>query len=415
MESSGHDKGYDRVAGVERVRYMDKEILKNKALSLPIFYSEDKCENVLLNKIGQYFDLLYRDNSCSVFTREAVDTFKKKIKKMFQEYYLGHQNKAYEQFKSALDYLIKDIGLVTSLLPKESLYRARLNDTNQDYRDEEMFHIKYDLRSKVKTQRFSFPGLPCLYLGTSSYVCWLELNRPSFDQFQVATIKQKDLNCDHEVIDLCIHPLSFYNELIDREKGNATEHQNLCLESYLKWWPVMACCSVAVKNEDDPFKPEYIFPQFMLQYLLEERNEFVGIKYMSIKAGRISMRQYETDFRTYTNYVIPTKSEKETEKGFCRILSEQFEIAKNISGRELQVVSDMARENGITWHIIGEDDKKQPLDLARIYGTNDTEYSYEKSIFRRIENILDTDGEKLNQILKKPQLGFEIDKAISAE
>ena len=42
----------------------------------------------------------------------------------------------------------------------------------------EMFHIKYELRGKVQTQRCSFPGLPCLYLGCSSYVCWLELNRP---------------------------------------------------------------------------------------------------------------------------------------------------------------------------------------------------------------------------------------------
>ena len=78
-----------------------------------------------------------------------------------------------------------------------------------------MFHIKYSLRSKVKTQRFSFPGLPCLYLGASSYVCWLELNRPAFDKFQVATIKQKSTD-DYNVIDLCVHPYSFYNELLDR-------------------------------------------------------------------------------------------------------------------------------------------------------------------------------------------------------
>ena len=177
----------------------------------------------------------------------------------------------------------------------------------------------------------------------------------------------------------------------------------------------MACCSIAVKNEDDPFKPEYIFPQFMLQYLLEERDEFVGIKYMSIKAGRISMKQYETDYRTYTNYVIPIRSEKATESGFCRTLTEQFKVANNISGKELQVVSDMIRENGIVWNVIGEDDEeKAPLDSAIIYGTNDTEYSYEKSIFRRIENILDTDSGELNEMLNKPKLGIELDTRIYA-
>lgn len=383
---------------------MDKNILKDKALSLPIMYTEGSCEETLLNRLGLYFDLLYRDKSCSVFTREAIDKFKKKIREMFQEYYFGHQNRAYAVFKEALEYETQGMNLVTSVLPKESLYRARRNDGNQDYKDDEMFHIRYDLRSKVQTQRFSFPGLPCLYLGTSSYVCWLELNRPSFEQFQVATIKQQELNRDYKVIDLCIHPFSFFNELEARERGEISGHQDLSLEQYLRWWPIMACCSVAVKNEDDPFKPEYIFPQFMIQYLLEERSDLVGIRYMSIKAGRISMRQYETDYRTYTNFVIPTRSDKPNDKGFCKILTNQFKIAKNISGKELQVVSDMVRENGLVWHEIGEEDKKTPLDLAKIYGTNDTEYSYERSIFRRIENIVDTDGDELNRMLNKPSI-----------
>ncbi len=379
---------------------MNKDILKRKELSLPIMYTAGSCEKVLLEHLNAYFELLYKDHFSNVFTRETINIFIGKIRKMFEEYYLGHQYKAYKIFKEAVEYEIHDMSLVTAIMPKEAVYRARGNSGDQDYKNDEMFHIKYELRTKVQTQRFSFPGLPCLYVGASSYVCWLELNRPQFDKFQVATIKQKDASKDYKIIDLCIHPLSFYTEIVRRENGENTEHEDLTIEQYLKWWPIMACCSVAVKNEDDPFKPEYIFPQFMLQYLLEEREDLIGIKYISIKAGRISMKQYETDYRTYTNYVIPVRSAEPTEDGFCKLLKEQFYISKNISGKELEIVSDMIRENGLSWGKIGEEVKKRPLDEAKIYGTNDTEYSYEKSIFRRIEHILDTDDE-LEKILNK--------------
>ena len=37
---------------------------------------------------------------------------------------------------------------------------------------QEMLHIPLNQRDKVTTQRFSVPGTPCLYLGTSSYNIW---------------------------------------------------------------------------------------------------------------------------------------------------------------------------------------------------------------------------------------------------
>lgn len=379
---------------------MDKEILKAKELSLPIMYSEGTCEQVLLKCLEDYFELLYSNKWGTVSTREKINNFNKSVKKMFEEYYLGHQNKAYQYFKKALLYDTDGTGLITSVLPKESLYRARNNKGIQDYNNNEMFHIKYDSRGKVKTQRFSFPGLPCLYLGGSSYVCWLELNRPSFDQFQVATIRQNDIRKDLKVIDLSIHPLSFYNELNNSSNEIKTNHPNLSVDDYLRWWPIMACCSVAAKNEEDPFKPEYIFPQFMLQYLLEEEDEIVGIKYISIKAGRVSMKQYETNYRTYTNYVIPSRNLNTTENGFCKTLSSQFSIFKNISGKELQVVSDMVRESGVIWHGISDQETDESLDSAVIYGSNNTSYAYEKSIFRRIEKILDTDDKTIDKMIK---------------
>lgn len=68
-------------------------------------------------------------------------------------------------------------------------YKARVSDFITNYSAYDMLHISFSERDKIKTQRFSVPGLPCIYLGTSSYVCWLELNKPSDEKFNVYAFK----------------------------------------------------------------------------------------------------------------------------------------------------------------------------------------------------------------------------------
>lgn len=369
---------------------IDKEILKEDGMSLPIEYDFGNCEQAICKRLKIFEDLL-KNYSVDKELINLVGMFHDNLEKMYKEYYLGHQNKAYQAFKKALSEQMRGIDIVTTVLPKESLYRARKNVGNSDYKNTEMFHIKYELRGKVQTQRFSFPGLPCLYLGASSYVCWLELNRPQFDQFQVATVRQKNENKDFKVIDLCIHPLTYYKELKQYEEKIDTEHNALDMKKYLQWWPIMAACSIAVKNEEDSFKPEYIFPQFMLQYLLEELNdtECIGIKYISIKAGKVSKKQYESDYRTFTNYVIPIRTSEANEKGFCKFLEKEFSVVRNYSGRELQVLTDSIRESG--WDF-GDEDEKSQSEEVKLFGTNDMSYLYSKSIFGRIEVILENEN-----------------------
>lgn len=369
---------------------MNKDILLEEVMLLPIEYDKGTCEETIHNRLGAFEDLLIKYSADDSIV-DLVRLFRNNLKEMYIEYYLGHQNKAYQAFKKALSIQLSGINIVTSKLPKESLYRARRNEGNSDYKNNEMFHIKYSLRGKVQTQRFSFPGLPCLYLGGSSYVCWLELNRPQFDQFQVATIRQKNESKDFKVIDLCIHPLTFFKELQECEKNS--DCCALDIIKYLQWWPIMAACSISVKNEDDSFKPEYIFPQFMLQYLLEEIDdeECIGIKYISIKAGKISKKQYESDYRTYTNYVIPIRTYFENGDGFCSFLEDEFGVVRNYSGRELQVLTDSIRESGTMWIDFEEDMEKYPLKETKLYGTNNMSYLYSKSIFYRIETVLENE------------------------
>ncbi len=371
---------------------VSKEILRERCLLLPVEYNRGSCEDAIDKRLNEYEKLL-REYSVDERIIKSTDIYRNHINEMYHEYYLGHQNKAYAIFSKAFLKQTQNYNeMFTSILPKGSLYRARINDTTDDFKDEEMFHINYKQRGKVKPERFSLSGVPCLYLGGSSYVCWLELNRPQFDQFQVALISQQYKEKDLKVIDLCKYPLIFYKELKEEEKENSSEQQEEKILKYLQWWPIMATCLIAVKNQVDYFKPEYIFSEFLLQYLLEETtvNDYIGIKYMSIKAGKVSKKQYESEPKLYTNYVIPVRSFEGTKEGFCTILTKEFCVTRNCSGKELQVLTDFSKPKGLTWQLLDDLDrnKDQYKGQVALYGSNGKPYLYSETIFSRIEDVL---------------------------
>ncbi|WP_293880615.1 MULTISPECIES: hypothetical protein [unclassified Sphingobacterium] len=63
-----------------------------------------------------------------------------------------------------------------------NLFRLRVINQNYPLSKEDLFHIPFDKRSLVSTQRFSISGLPSLYLANSIYVAWEEMKRPSMNE-----------------------------------------------------------------------------------------------------------------------------------------------------------------------------------------------------------------------------------------
>ena len=363
------------------------DILINEALEIPVVYDEQNGYTFgIINVLNNYIEAL-RINSISSQIISKVTNFKNTCEKMYDDYFLGHHNESYENFKKAIEDLINNELLITDLT-ETNFYRARYNTGNHDFKENEMYHIPFDMRGKVKTQRYSFPGLPCLYLGASTYACWLELNRPTIDAFQVALINMENSGSSLKVIDLSLFPTALYYSL---QNGQPT----LSLDDYLLLWPIIALCSVTVIHEDDDFKPEYIFPQFMLEYVLTMNNtkdyELIGIKYSSIKAAQISSKQYSEDWRTYTNYVFPVRSFIVNSSSECPYLHKYFKITNNYSGKELQILTDIVRKSNIVWESFDNNKSlsNNPLDDAQIYTTDSKTFKYSKSIFRRIEQVLE--------------------------
>src|SRR5208283_3256688 len=85
-------------------------------------------------------------------------------------------------------------------------------------------------------------------------------------------------------------------------------------------WPLIAACSVRVKYPDNPFIPEYVLSQLLLQWIRNESN-FDGIRYFS---SRIS--QYVDSPEPAANYVFPVRTKPPT--GFCEGLSSKFVLSR---------------------------------------------------------------------------------------
>jgi hypothetical protein len=242
--------------------------------------------------------------------------FVKGLKETIDLYYNGYPESAFKLFKTTIDKRIvglKNMLKVEEYVENNNFFRIRKLNDNNHLLPESFFHIPFELRGKVTTQRFSIPGFPSLYLGKTVYICWEELNRPNINEFHSIRLKS---TVPITYIDLA--PPYFDTNL----------HQSRYYK-YLMTWPLIFLCSIRVKNKDDIFKPEYIIPQLLLQYI-RENERIDGIRYWSTH-----VEQNPTNFRgEFYNLVLPVKENKD--KGLCRSLCKKFQTTEIVSWQQLE-------------------------------------------------------------------------------
>lgn len=185
---------------------------------------------------------------------------------------------------------------VENKLPKNTeLFRMRYSNSRYLYNKMEMSHIPFNQRNKVSNQRYSLSGFPCLYLGSSLYVCWEELNRPGFEDANSALfINKREL------------------KLLDLRFPD-----NIESVSSLAKFLLAACCSVKSSSASDTFKAEYVIPQAVLHSLVKYNNEnnvknrYDGIIYTSSTYWN-NDRLWD-DINLFINIVIPAVYTSESE------------------------------------------------------------------------------------------------------
>lgn len=355
-----------------------KELLSNDIFNLPITNDTSKPFDLFIEDFfSKYLKLINKlDNPITLRDENHTISYMdigvnqnilvKGLIKTIECYYNGFTYEAFKIFQETINSKeYKNISkiLKRTIIPKsESFYRIRKRENNHSFNKKEMFHIPFEMRGIVPTQRFSIPGFPSLYLGNTLYLCWEELNRPQIDSFQAIRLENtKELT----LIDLTTPP--------NEESDNISND----MYRYFMIWPLIACCSIKVKNESDIFKPEYIIPQLLLQYIRND-DKLDGIIYNSThltsKSAKVNNK--------LSNFVFPIKTNKKI--GHCPELVKLFNSTEILSWQLYQLTQ------GGTMTLYNADeldyiDKKIP-HLELIPGKT---LSYSNSILGKLEYQLD--------------------------
>lgn len=251
-----------------------------------------------------YQEIVKNNSNDALFFAEVVANIYV-LNRVVSSYYQGKRSTAYTQLKKLLNKYEKKSIFVE--IPSDAIfYRMRVCDLRKEIKRKELFHIPFEKIREIKTQRYSSPGYPCLYLGVSLYGCWEEMQRPDTESTLFSVFKTVK---SFRVVDMRIPTLQEYLD-------NA--------EFYLKFFPVIIASTIPVINSDDIYKPEYLLPQMILEWVIEKRREInaIGVYYTSAFKNDDF---YELDHE-WDNLVLPVQ--KISEKGICKELASLFTMTK---------------------------------------------------------------------------------------
>lgn len=306
------------------------------------------------------------------FSRGTKDAVISKIRlltssliKTVNYFYNGEILKATETFNKGMDEVFfKDLSVLnfkTTVTEQTQFYRARTSEHTR-FERADLFHINFKLRHIVSTNRYSIPGFPALYLGDTSYICWEEFGQPDIKNLNFSLFKNtRELN---------IIQLLRIEDLLEQLEGNKSEHIPFLL-TYFVFFPLTLACSIKVKQVTGNFKPEYIIPQLLIQYI-NENPDYDGLKFPSSKVDYSKLH----NMTTY-NYVFPVK--KIQAEGFCEHLADLFHCTQPTS---LNLEEIAYNPIGMTHSMPPKPDKRK-IELIE-----DLKSPYLRTSFGKIEHNL---------------------------
>ena len=156
-----------------------------------------------------------------------------------------------------------------------NFFRARLSDNVTVFPADEMLHIPFNNRGLIKSERFSIPGLPCLYLANTSYCCWIEMGSPADHRFNVAPFV---LDNTQKILNLTFAMHEIYNILYQAKEG-IISLDNKYISDLFKLFILTLSTSYKVETADRHFKSEYILSQLIM--LAAKNMGIDGISYLS--------------------------------------------------------------------------------------------------------------------------------------
>jgi hypothetical protein len=251
---------------------------------------------------------------------ESIKNLSQSIKESVDLYFNGDIFRATQVFNNSLNFILfKEFNPIYEVAPNTVFYRSR-KDEKRSFDKGDMFHVKFEERNKISTNRYSIPGFPALYLGESTYVCWEESDRYRLRDLWFSRIENKEK--------LKVIKIQRFEDLLSEIENIADDNDKLShLCKYLIIYPLIIACTIKVKDQKNNFTPQYIIPQLLLQYIatFKEADERIdGIMYLSSQVDYSKVN----GVKSY-NYVFPVKTS--LKKGFCEQLSKTFHISEPTS------------------------------------------------------------------------------------
>ena len=239
-----------------------------------------------------------------------IEETAKTIRQILSAFLRGNQQDALQITRQ----MMKSMKLDT-MSPNIPMYKCRENSKLFHFSKDEMFHIPYNKRHLVGNQRFSLSGIPCLYLGSSSYICWEELGR-------------KDLNTTNYCGYSLKEEIKRFDFVLPSTITNPHQIRRIVL---------ILACSLAADRES-LFKPEYILSQSILHSLINRsyyNHTLFCLRFYSSHLLNGDADYYDIDYSNpdllarYINYVFPAATS--ASEGYSDNLRKIFNQTETVS------------------------------------------------------------------------------------
>lgn len=313
------------------------DLLNQSLLFLPKSWKElgyTSYYNCVINEGQKYLDLLSEIDDYTIWGKDRIikDLTKQHLLIVARDFYdtvkdtldcylnEGNPHKAYNMLDKKLSQKLNDDLSFPLMYYLEfnniypEFYRLRSKKDQAELND--LFHVPFELRHTIKSNRYSIPGYPTLYLSNSVFVAYHEIGALEYDNLYVSKFRYTGFpNNSETLLDMTNKPMSCFPE---------------CQFKFLARWILTMSCNISVGYPDSPFKPEYVIPQIIFQWVKNNVNigynkNVIGVSYSSTK-----IQDYKTGFYGFFyNTAIPIQHSNES--GYCDVLSKQFCLTKPVS------------------------------------------------------------------------------------
>lgn len=323
-----------------------QSLLCDTAFELPASVCKDECFERSLEKLCGSFSAALEQLECSSPSAAAAKSAVPKLKsnasglmEAIREFLAGRTWKARQAFQAVMSSADSAIdGLLTDPTspPRncDQYFRLRIEPSSSILTRRDIFHLPLEKRHKIKAQRYSAPGLPCLYLGNSYFTCWNEMNRPS------------DADCWLSVFQLREHSKWSWLNFTWTPRAlswwvghlpSTGSSPDVFIRSYCEMFPLLAACSFRRRSVDSDanFHVEHIVPQLLLSWIVEhDRRDsgkrILGVRYFSTLHRPCAQAEVEKmACLVSTNYAAPARNFHTT--GFCDDLASAFELTSPVN------------------------------------------------------------------------------------